>query len=324
MPQRPLRLGRPVPVEQAQTEIKRCRRRDRTRQAFRRLRQQVARGAAIDRGAGEIVWPGVGDRQVDSEFGGRDRDEQHGFHSVGTGSMVGHDIISVATRRHRPAMKLLALDTTCATCSVAVWDGTAAVAHRVETMQRGHAEALMPMVEAVLAESGLGYAALDAIAVTRGPGTFTGLRIGLAAARGLALAAGLPLIGLTTLEVIAVAARRHRANRFVSVMIEARRGEVYSQTFAADGVAIDDAAALAPEAALRRATAVDAVLAGDAAPRLAALTADVDVAPGDGLPDAVVLAARAAERALPRVGEIVAPLYLRPPDAKLPGAVGGR
>ena len=238
--------------------------------------------------------------------------------------MVGHDIISVATRRHRPAMKLLALDTPCATCSVAVWDGTAAVAHRVETMQRGHAEALMPMVEAVLAESGLGYAALDAIAVTRGPGTFTGLRIGLAAARGLALAAGLPLIGLTTLEVIAVAARRHRANRFVSVMIEARRGEVYSQTFAADGVAIDDAAALAPEAALRRATAVDAVLAGDAAPRLAALTAGVDVAPGDGLPDAVVLAARAAERALPRVGEIVAPLYLRPPDAKLPGAVGGR
>ena len=221
-------------------------------------------------------------------------------------------------------MKLLALDTACAACSVAVCDGTAVRAHHFETMQRGHAEALMPVVEAVLAESGLGYAALDAIAVTRGPGTFTGLRIGLAAARGLALAAGLPLIGPTTLEIIAAAARSHRPNRFVAVMIEARRGEVYSQTFAPDGEAIDTAAALAPEAALDRAATVEAVLAGDAALRLAALTAGVDVAPGDGLPDAVVLAAVAAERPLPRVGEIVSPLYLRPPDAKLPGAVGGR
>ena len=238
--------------------------------------------------------------------------------------MVEHDFISPATSRHCRSMKLLALDTACAACSVAVWDETAPVAHRFEAMQRGHAEALMPMAEAVVAESGLGYAALDAIAVTRGPGTFTGLRIGLATARGLALAAGLPLIGLTTLEVIAAAARTHRPNRFISVMIEARRGEVYSQTFAPDGEAVDTAAALAPEAALRRVAAVDAVLAGGAAPSLAALTTGVDVAPGDGLPDAVVLAALAGERALPQAGEIVSPLYLRPPDAKLPGAVGGR
>lgn len=220
-------------------------------------------------------------------------------------------------------MKLLALDTACAACSVALWDETAVRGHRFEAMQRGQAEALVPMIEAVVAESGLGYGALDAFAVTRGPGTFTGLRIGLATARGLALAAGRPLIGLTTLEVIAAAARDACPDRFVCVMIEARRGEVYCQTFAPDGTAIDQAAPLVPDAALARALAADAVLAGDAAPRLAGDTG-LDIAPGGGGPDAVVLAQCAAALPLPAPGEIVSPLYLRAPDAKLPDARGAR
>jgi tRNA threonylcarbamoyladenosine biosynthesis protein TsaB len=216
-------------------------------------------------------------------------------------------------------MKLLAFDTASAACSVAVWDETEVRAHRFERRQRGQVETLVPMIESVLAESGLDYEALDAIAVTRGPGTFTGLRIGLATARGLALAAGRPLIGLTTLETIAAAACSPSSDRYVCVTIEARRGEVYTQTFAPDGAPYDEPAALVPQAAIDRAVASGAILAGDAASRLAALSDGLEFLPGDGLPDAVVLAARAARMPLPAVGEVVSPFYLRAPDAKLPG-----
>ena len=99
-------------------------------------------------------------------------------------------------------MRLLALDTATAACSVALWRDGAVLARRFEAMLRGQSEALMPMVGAVLAEAGCGFKDLDAIAVTVGPGAFTGLRIGLAAARGMALAAELPLIGVTTLEAV--------------------------------------------------------------------------------------------------------------------------
>ncbi|MCH7931874.1 MAG: tRNA (adenosine(37)-N6)-threonylcarbamoyltransferase complex dimerization subunit type 1 TsaB, partial [Proteobacteria bacterium] len=94
-------------------------------------------------------------------------------------------------------MNVLALDTATAACSVALWSDGTVLAQRFATMARGHAEALMPMVEAVMAEAGLAFADLDLVATTVGPGTFTGLRVGLAAARGLALAGGLPIVGVT-------------------------------------------------------------------------------------------------------------------------------
>ena len=100
-------------------------------------------------------------------------------------------------------MKVLAFDTALGACSVAAWSEGEILAARHQRLERGHAEALMPMVEAVRAEAGLAYDEFDLIAVTVGPGTFTGLRIGLAAARGLALASGVALVGLTTLEVVA-------------------------------------------------------------------------------------------------------------------------
>lgn len=218
-------------------------------------------------------------------------------------------------------MRLLALDTAAAACSAAVWADGVVVAARRERRERGHAEVLMPMVEATMAAAGLGYRALDAIAVTRGPGTFTGLRIGLAAARGLALAARRPLVGLTTLEVLAAGVPEALRERTVVAAMEARRGEVYAQAFSPLLTPLGAAAAVAPEALVGCLPAGPLVIAGDGAQRLAALLgARATVAPGDGLPDAAVAARLAATRPLPPPGTPVPPLYLRPPDARLPRA----
>ena len=102
-------------------------------------------------------------------------------------------------------MRVLAIDTALEACSVAVFDTAHADARAQETlpMQRGHAEALMPMIERMLERAKIDAADLDRIAVTTGPGSFTGLRVGIAAARGIALASGKPAIGLTTLAAFA-------------------------------------------------------------------------------------------------------------------------
>ena len=214
-------------------------------------------------------------------------------------------------------MKLLALDAAAGACSVALWRDGAVLAHRYCVRARGHAEVLVPMVEEVMAAAGLAYAELDGFAVTRGPGTFTGIRIGLACARGLALAAHLPLVGLTTLEVLAAGVPEALAEGAVLAALEARRGEVYAQAFGPGLVPLSEPAALLPEVALALVADRDAALTGDAAPRLARLLARPDlVVPGDGQPDARVLARLAAARPLPAPGVAVAPLYLRPPDAR--------
>ena len=90
-------------------------------------------------------------------------------------------------------MRVLGLDTTLGACSVGIIDGDRLLARRFEPMARGHAEALMPMVQAARREAGLKFADLDLLAVTIGPGTFTGVRVGLAATSGLGLASGRPL-----------------------------------------------------------------------------------------------------------------------------------
>jgi tRNA threonylcarbamoyladenosine biosynthesis protein TsaB len=107
-------------------------------------------------------------------------------------------------------MLVLALDTALSACSVALVEGGQTLVSRVEPMARGQAERLAPMVNQVMVGAGLSFKSLDRIAVTRGPGAFTGLRIGLAFARGLALALDKPCVGLSTLEVLAAAAGQPR------------------------------------------------------------------------------------------------------------------
>src|SRR5271155_2578938 len=103
-------------------------------------------------------------------------------------------------------MKTLAVDTALGACSVAITSDGATLAHHWVPMPRGHAEALAPMVEQAMAESGLAFADLDRLAVTTGPGTFTGQRVGLAFMRGLRIALKKPLAGITTLDAMAAAA----------------------------------------------------------------------------------------------------------------------
>jgi tRNA threonylcarbamoyladenosine biosynthesis protein TsaB len=214
-------------------------------------------------------------------------------------------------------MIILALDTCLSACSAAVLRDGEVLASRVEVMARGHQERLAGLVSDVLAEAGLIFADLTRIAVTVGPGSFTGLRVGLAFAKGLGSALGLPVIGIGTLE--AMGAPLAGEPGLVAVVLEAKRGQVYFQAFerghaltAPAGLNIDAAGALLVE--LSRTGAV--TLVGSGTDHLAPLTPSARVERSDQV-DPVFVAQLAAMRrpSPPR------PLYLRAPDAKLPGGI---
>src|ERR1700753_3717944 len=128
-------------------------------------------------------------------------------------------------------MLILAIDTALDACAAAVLDTGAnkLIAVESETMKRGHAEALMPLIARVMKASALPFVALDRIAVTTGPGSFTGLRVGLSAARGIALAAGKPGVGLSTLTAYAAPVVGQNAPQPVVSAIDARHDHVYFQ-----------------------------------------------------------------------------------------------
>lgn len=212
-------------------------------------------------------------------------------------------------------MIVLALDTALELCSVAVLQHGAPRAVRSEAMARGHQERLAPMVAEVMAEAGLGFAGVDRIGVTVGPGSFTGLRVGLAFAKGLGAALSRPVVGVGTLE--ALAAGDGGPGATVAV-IDARREQAYLQAFEAgrplappEALALADAPARLAGLQVRRLVGPGAPLLADAFP-----DAEVEAVPG---PDPVVLG-RLAEAA-PSPGASPRPVYLRAPDAKLPGGV---
>jgi tRNA threonylcarbamoyladenosine biosynthesis protein TsaB len=219
-------------------------------------------------------------------------------------------------------MNILALDTSMGACGVAILraDGDAReMVAREERMARGHAEALMPMLAAVMAEAKLDFAALDRIAATLGPGSFTGVRIAIAAARALALVTPAKLWGTDSLTVMARTARAAcEPDGPFAVAVDARGGQLYFGLYDADGRKLSGPALLAPDEASKLLPADLELAVGSGAVRLAeaALARNLKVeARLPGLePAAVALAELAAE-----AGETVPslhPLYLRPPDAK--------
>lgn len=212
-------------------------------------------------------------------------------------------------------MKLLAIDTAFEACSVAVEPGTGAdPVIRSETIGRGHAERLPSMMAEAMKEAGLSFTALDRIAVTIGPGSFTGLRVGVAAARGLALVVKCPVVGITTLAVHAASARGLVGAVPVLAVIDARRGELYGQRFASDGVPFSEPEAADPARFAGLFKPGD-VLAGTGSDAVAALLPEMPViAHRHAAPDISALLALALEASAS--DSPPGPLYLRPPDAK--------
>ncbi|HJN03664.1 MAG TPA: tRNA (adenosine(37)-N6)-threonylcarbamoyltransferase complex dimerization subunit type 1 TsaB [Alphaproteobacteria bacterium] len=224
-------------------------------------------------------------------------------------------------------MKVLGFDTAQAACSVALWHDGEIAAAAFRRLERGHAEHLLPMAEALRRDGGFAYADVDAFAATVGPGTFAGVRIALSAARAFGLANQKPVIGITTLEAIAAAVEEDCEGPLVAA-IDARRGEVYVQVFGPgpapstepQRVALAALGAALPQGALC-AAGTGAELVCGVLP-----TARRWRGPGENpepLPEArfvATLAARAlAEQGPDAFTEPPSPLYLRPPDARLPG-----
>ena len=221
-------------------------------------------------------------------------------------------------------MRVLGIDTATGGCSAALWQDGRILARRRLLTQRGQADALMPMVKDVVDEAGCGFAGIDRIGVTVGPGAFTGLRIGLDAARGLALALDRPVAGITTFEAIAHGldpAPDLGAAGVLAVAIDSRRGDLFVELFGPGLTPRGAPAAFAPRDFVA-ALPAGAWLAGDglalAADALAGRP-DLTFAGGDGVPDAAVVAALAAGRD-PAAALPPTPVYLRAPDVKLPGA----
>lgn len=224
-------------------------------------------------------------------------------------------------------MRILAIDSAFDVVSVAVWADGAILAEDRAVAGRGQAEILMPMIERIMTKAGLGFAAIDRIAVTVGPGHFTGLRLGLAAARGLGLASGKPVVGVTTFEaVLAALPDAERSASFAVVAFETKRADLYLQAFRSTdrgfAPACEPFAALPQVAAERLPKAPRILLVGDGAPRLAAALArcSVVMSHAPALPHAATVARIAADRAVSGTALTAPPepLYLRPPDVTTP------
>jgi tRNA threonylcarbamoyladenosine biosynthesis protein TsaB len=217
-------------------------------------------------------------------------------------------------------MLILAIDTALDACAAAVLDTDTSrlIAQESLPMKRGHAEALMPLIARVIKASGVAFVALDRIAVTTGPGSFTGLRVGLSAARGIGLAANRPVVGLTTLTSYAAPIVAQNAAQPVISAIDARHDHVYFQVVSGDGSSLVRPRVAPIEEALAAAQFGAPHLVGNAAriladrwPVDAPPPFEVDSQPAPDITWVAWLGAAVSPDAAP-----ARPYYLRAPDAK--------
>lgn len=219
---------------------------------------------------------------------------------------------------------VLACDTTQGACSAALYRG-GLLAAELQEMRKGHAEALLPIIAALIEKAGVDMAAIDRLAVTHGPGSFTGVRVGLAAMRGLALALDKPLKTYGSFEVMARgAAIKGKMDGEMEgpllVAVDARRATFYAQGFAADAAPLGPPQAVDAAGALALVTARPLTIIGSGAAQLCDLQPHLHRGAAANWPDAAHLAAMAAADADWDALPPPEPLYLRPPDATLPDA----
>ena len=210
-------------------------------------------------------------------------------------------------------MKVCAIDTSLTGCGCAVVDSDGGIlAHSSREIGRGHAEILLPMVEATLKNADKALGDIDRFAVTIGPGSFTGIRVGVSAARGFALVTGAPVSGVLTLDALAQGAMEPAHDGEIVALIDARRGEVYLRRYSSNAVPIDEPRLVAVESLAHEPISAGALVVGSGAALLPAAFAPaqrIDMAS----PDVVQVAWRAiAEIEMPKPAE---PIYIRPPDA---------
>ena len=216
-------------------------------------------------------------------------------------------------------MRVLAIDTALGACAAAVFDSQAGAILAAESigMVRGHAEAVMPLIARVMDAARCEFVELNRIAVTVGPGSFTGLRVGISAARGIALAAGKPAIGLSTLSALAAPHVAARTGETIIVAIDARNEQVYFQVFAPNGVTVVTPRLDRVRAAVRAVPVGPTVITGSGALLVAAHWPSGSPVPrveDHAAPDigwVARLGAAAQEEGAPPK-----PLYLRRPDAR--------
>ena len=219
-------------------------------------------------------------------------------------------------------MLILAIDTALDACAAAVLNTATGkmMAQESQAMKRGHAEALMPLIARVMEEASIGFDSLDRIAATTGPGSFTGLRVGLSAARGIALAAGKPAVGVTTLAAYAAPVVSEGGEHPISSAVDARHDHVYLQVVSGNGGALVTPRVASIPEAIETARFGAPYLVGNAAKILgdrwpADAPAPVKIDPQPA-PDIVWVAWLGA--AVDPAVALARPLYLRAPDAKPP------
>ncbi len=216
-------------------------------------------------------------------------------------------------------MKILAIDTALHATSACVFEAGADAPEVAETiaMERGHAEALLPLIDRVMARAEGGFPALSRIAVTIGPGSFTGLRIGIAAARAIGIACNVPVVGVVTLAALAAPLILEQKPGLVVAAIDARHGAVYIAAFGQDARAVLSPSLMSIPDAVRRLEGGPLRLVGSGAPMLAIEAAAaghaVELVGDDAAPD-IVYVAKLGLLADPLIP--ARPLYLKAPDAK--------
>ena len=204
-------------------------------------------------------------------------------------------------------MTLLAIDTSGPFCSAALISMSGEIrAERSQDIGRGHAERLMPMIEEILGEANLDWPAVKRIAVVRGPGSFTGLRVGLAVARGLDLARGVFAEGVTAFQAFASESGGDGA-----VALDARRGEIWFQRFVG-GKVIGDPAVLSVDDCLQQ-LADGTRVVGSAVPMFLSMGAEIEGLNSAPSPSIIAVARASLSQPKPASAD---PLYLRAPDAK--------